>query len=52
MRQEQSNNIGRVVFLDEVATDGHGSTFRALRVATPGDIVAGESQAGFTGNPC
>jgi hypothetical protein len=50
---QQSANIGGVIFLNEVVQGNHSSTFRALRVATPaGDIVAGESQAGYTGNPC
>jgi hypothetical protein len=50
---QQSQNVGGVIFLNEVAQGDHSSTFRALRVATPaGDIVAGESQAGYSGNPC
>ncbi len=52
-RQQTPLNVGNVVFLNESVSDAHSGTFRALRVATPaGDIVAGESQASFTGNPC
>ena len=50
---QQHVNLGGVVFLNEVVHGTNSATYRALRIATPfGDIVAGESQAGFTGNPC
>jgi hypothetical protein len=50
---QKSVNVGGVVFPNEAVVGDHSSTFRALRIATPaGDVVAGESQAGYSGNPC
>jgi hypothetical protein len=42
-----------LVYVNETDKGQHETTYRALRVATPGgDVVAGESTAGYTGNPC
>lgn len=42
-----------LVYVNEADQGRHETTYRALRIATPdGDVVAGESTAGYTGNPC
>jgi hypothetical protein len=42
-----------LVYVNETEKGAHGTTYRALRVGPEnGGIVAGESSAGYTGNPC
>ncbi len=42
-----------LVYLNETSKGAHGTTYRALRIGPEqGGIVAGESSAGYTGNPC
>jgi hypothetical protein len=45
---QQPINLGPL-HLNEATTDGHQTTYRALHL---GDVVIGESQAGYSGNPC
>lgn len=42
-----------LVYVNETERGAHENTYRALRVGPAnGGIVAGESSAGYTGNPC
>ncbi len=42
-----------LVYVNETENGAHESTYRALRIGPAnGGIVAGESSAGYTGNPC